>query len=123
MLVLRYVTGRTGGVKGDRTPDLGIANAALSQLSYHPDLPRHDGEAIQTARPASRHCTATPLALHLGIDWNQHERRLLPGQYTLQPLLVDYPACRGVNLADPLRHRECLQHQCARDFEVPASGD
>jgi hypothetical protein len=26
-----------GGAKGDRTPDLGIANAALSQLSYRPD--------------------------------------------------------------------------------------
>ena len=25
-----------GGAKGDRTPDLGIANAALSQLSYRP---------------------------------------------------------------------------------------
>ena len=25
-----------GGVEGDRTLDLGIANAALSQLSYHP---------------------------------------------------------------------------------------
>lgn len=27
-----------GGAKGDRTPDLGIANAALSQLSYRPFL-------------------------------------------------------------------------------------
>ena len=26
----------TGGAKGDRTPDLCIANAALSQLSYCP---------------------------------------------------------------------------------------
>jgi YggT family protein len=26
-----------GGAEGDRTPDLGIANAALSQLSYSPD--------------------------------------------------------------------------------------
>ncbi len=26
-----------GGDEGDRTPDLGIANAALSQLSYIPD--------------------------------------------------------------------------------------
>ncbi len=25
-----------GGVEEDRTPDLRIANAALSQLSYHP---------------------------------------------------------------------------------------
>ena len=27
-----------GGDEGDRTPDLGIANAALSQLSYIPTL-------------------------------------------------------------------------------------
>ena len=27
---------RNGGVEEDRTPDLRIANAALSQLSYHP---------------------------------------------------------------------------------------
>jgi hypothetical protein len=27
----------TGGVEEDRTPDLRIANAALSQLSYHPE--------------------------------------------------------------------------------------
>src|SRR5688572_2065800 len=28
--------GKYGGVEGDRTLDLRIANAALSQLSYHP---------------------------------------------------------------------------------------
>jgi hypothetical protein len=28
---------KIGGDEGDRTPDLGIANAALSQLSYIPD--------------------------------------------------------------------------------------
>jgi hypothetical protein len=27
---------RTGGVEEDRTPDLRIANATLSQLSYNP---------------------------------------------------------------------------------------
>jgi hypothetical protein len=27
---------KNGGDEGDRTPDLGIANAALSQLSYIP---------------------------------------------------------------------------------------
>ena len=36
-----------GGAKGDRTPDLGIANAALSQLSYRPFRPW----ASQCARP------------------------------------------------------------------------
>ncbi len=33
---IQLVTGLPGGAKGDRTPDLGIANAALSQLSYRP---------------------------------------------------------------------------------------
>ena len=28
-----------GGAEGDRTPDLDIANVALSQLSYGPTLP------------------------------------------------------------------------------------
>ena len=28
--------GEIGGVEEDRTPDLRIANATLSQLSYHP---------------------------------------------------------------------------------------
>ena len=35
----RYVAG-IGGVEEDRTPDLRIANAALSQLSYHPTKER-----------------------------------------------------------------------------------
>ena len=30
--------GEDGGDEGDRTPGLGIANAALSQLSYIPDI-------------------------------------------------------------------------------------
>jgi hypothetical protein len=29
---------KNGGDEGDRTPDLGIANAALSQLSYIPTI-------------------------------------------------------------------------------------
>ena len=42
----------TGGATGDRTPDLCIANAALSQLSY---CPKYDiaGHPIET-RPATR---------------------------------------------------------------------
>ena len=35
-LDITVVTELPGGAKGDRTPDLGIANAALSQLSYRP---------------------------------------------------------------------------------------
>ena len=35
-LEITVVTEMNGGAKGDRTPDLGIANAALSQLSYRP---------------------------------------------------------------------------------------
>ena len=33
-----------GGDEGDRTPDLGIANAALSHLSYIPIHIRHSTE-------------------------------------------------------------------------------
>jgi hypothetical protein len=33
---LDYIGLSLGGDEGDRTPDLGIANAALSQLSYIP---------------------------------------------------------------------------------------
>ena len=29
---------QSGGDEGDRTPDLSVANAALSQLSYIPDV-------------------------------------------------------------------------------------
>ncbi len=36
-LVKKWVGRRSGGDEGDRTPDLGIANAALSQLSYIPN--------------------------------------------------------------------------------------
>jgi hypothetical protein len=32
--------GKIGGAEEDRTPDLRIANATLSQLSYGPDLRR-----------------------------------------------------------------------------------
>ena len=35
-LLLLQGTEGDGGVEEDRTPDLRIANAALSQLSYHP---------------------------------------------------------------------------------------
>ena len=34
---LHFVKGLKGGAEGDRTPDLCIANAALSQLSYRPN--------------------------------------------------------------------------------------
>jgi hypothetical protein len=35
----KAIEDRDGGAEGDRTPDLRIANAALSQLSYGPDSP------------------------------------------------------------------------------------
>lgn len=47
-----------GGPKEDRTPDLRIANAALSQLSYRP------GEAAQYSRSEAR--IQTPMAPHHG---------------------------------------------------------
>ncbi len=46
----------TYGAEEDRTPNLGIANAALSQLSYRPEM----GKPDRTAAP--RACPATPAA-------------------------------------------------------------
>src|SRR5579863_6940036 len=40
----------SGGAEGDRTPDLRIANAALSQLSYSPDSPEFRSVARCRAR-------------------------------------------------------------------------
>lgn len=54
--------GNLGGVEEDRTPDLRIANATLSQLSYHPTrMPndtgkRHERKSWGAARPCSRKC-------------------------------------------------------------------
>jgi hypothetical protein len=36
LTLLDLIGFRFGGDEGDRTPDLGVANAALSQLSYIP---------------------------------------------------------------------------------------
>ena len=51
--------GEIGGVEEDRTPDLRIANATLSQLSYHPIgepriLPEGGGPGYHRGSPASR---------------------------------------------------------------------
>jgi hypothetical protein len=40
-----------GGAEGDRTPDLDIANVALSQLSY---CPESGGDYVGRAAPLSR---------------------------------------------------------------------
>src|SRR5262245_25003890 len=39
-----------GGAEGDRTPDLLIANEALSQLSYSPQQPVSGGENVPQGR-------------------------------------------------------------------------
>src|SRR5262249_23726637 len=44
----RYLRRFAGGAEGDRTPDLGIANAALSQLSY---CPNSSGRLCRAADP------------------------------------------------------------------------
>jgi hypothetical protein len=36
-----FLLWKIGGVEEDRTPDLRIANATLSQLSYHPEKKNH----------------------------------------------------------------------------------
>ena len=43
-LKTRGMQGRNGGAEEDRTPDLRIANATLSQLSYGPTLTTTDSE-------------------------------------------------------------------------------
>ena len=49
-----------GGDEGDRTPGLGVANAALSQLSYIPNLSNYHmknvGEHILLLVLVSRNC-------------------------------------------------------------------
>ena len=68
MLGKKFVSG-VGGAEGDRTPDLRIANAALSQLSYSPDSPkflpvarfgaaRTMGKGCQAVKRGSRQCEA-----------------------------------------------------------------
>ncbi len=50
--------GRSGGAEGDRTPDLVIANDALSQLSYCPRPRRcfaQGGAIVKRGRGASQH--------------------------------------------------------------------
>jgi hypothetical protein len=61
---------RFGGAEGDRTPDLRIANATLSQLSYGPD---HDirtlagsGGTMVGASPTVKAGSGKPRALNTG---------------------------------------------------------
>jgi hypothetical protein len=51
---------KSGGVEGDRTLDLRIANATLSQLSYHPEKGADftAGGGARTNDPAARSCAA-----------------------------------------------------------------
>ena len=54
---------KSGGAKGDRTPDLGIANAALSQLSYRPG--HRFVKTTRVTRQDGMACTVAPSALHV----------------------------------------------------------
>jgi hypothetical protein len=47
--LLRHAAGVIGGADGDRTHDLRIANATLSQLSYRPTLTRLHGSSRKAA--------------------------------------------------------------------------
>ncbi len=42
--------GKIGGAEEDRTPDLSVANAALSQLSYGPTVSTHGNESSGAER-------------------------------------------------------------------------
>jgi hypothetical protein len=41
---------KIGGAEEDRTPDLSVANAALSQLSYGPTVSTHGNESSGAER-------------------------------------------------------------------------
>ena len=64
-----------GGAEGDRTLDLCIANAALSQLSYRPVFRRIRASGQPAVPAAGRHCKAPPelakahLIKRIGMDW------------------------------------------------------
>ena len=53
---LDFVGLSLGGDEGDRTPGLGVANAALSQLSYIPKRFENVPEHILLFVPVSRSC-------------------------------------------------------------------
>jgi hypothetical protein len=55
----------TGGAEGNRTPDLLIANEALSQLSYGPD--RRAGEYVVAGRKLSRSAKDPPLRMRAAL--------------------------------------------------------
>jgi uncharacterized protein YggU (UPF0235/DUF167 family) len=101
-----------GGAKGDRTPDLGIANAALSQLSYRPSGGNKLGSVRTTRQAAPLH------SAHRGTTWGhnlepKNARSHLAHQPTLQSLLVDHFGLRRLKLVDPVWHRQRRQCQCA----------
>ena len=52
---------RVGGAEGDRTPDLRIANATLSQLSYGPVYAIERGVRPQILRPLAPSAGAADL--------------------------------------------------------------
>ena len=72
----------SGGAEGDRTPDLVIANDALSQLSYGPDL-RACGKARRRCQarvatrsrllPVANRCLDRPAGREAVIDYDDHD--------------------------------------------------
>jgi glucoamylase len=73
-----------GGAEEDRTPDLCIANAALSQLSYHPTYVRHftrEGvgrkSLLGNAVIAHRTCAAGVDRVRRGVIWGFYEKMLV----------------------------------------------
>ena len=66
-----FVGFNCGGDEGDRTPDLGIANAALSHLSYIPKLQEH-----LTAAPGAIPCLVRGADYDCGLyhKWAEKSR-------------------------------------------------
>ena len=91
-----------GGVEGDRTPDLVIANDALSQLSYDPNAGRCGGSG-RKSQAAARHPAAT---------------RLAPGFFLAEIPICFYPVCvrpAAFSIIPPPRHTPPAAGRCRPD--------
>ena len=81
-----------GGAEGDRTPDLVIANDALSQLSYGPKAPAYKRASLAWQRPflSAESLGSAPGSGVVGRETNGQESR-----YRAVPLAI---LCRAVNV-------------------------
>src|SRR3990167_9907242 len=96
---------RNGGDEEDRTPDLGIANAALSQLSYVP-IPAADiiGPAGVWKRFAPGRCVSRGAAVSGRDDLEMPGLRIAPVQFAVldrEPGTVEFELASLDGCGDP----------------------